>query len=153
MYTVSEILLIANVKYAVHPRCAKKDIYQTDANQLIGTYKNLKAYCRTDRNYTGWDVHHVVEDADLDRLGVRNHAPVYNDQLCVLLPKQAHATRINSILRTQNPTKDQATARALRAAYAEAYELMGDYCGGGERKIRWELMAIINAEFQKFGVR
>jgi hypothetical protein len=144
---------MARVKYSAYPHCLAGNIYQTDANQLVGSYKDLRAFRKTDRNYASWQAHHVLEYDDLDRLGIRNHAPAYNDQLCILLPKQAHVKRINSILRGDNPPKYQATARELRSAYADAYELMGDYCGGGEAKIRKELLDIISAEFQKLGVR
>ena len=60
--------------------------------------------------------------------------------------------RINSILRRENPTRYQATGRELRRAYAEAYAVVGDYCGGGEANVRRELLAIVSAEFQKLGV-
>jgi hypothetical protein len=154
MFTITEILLTAGVKYSVYTGWPAGNIYVTDANQLIGTWKDLDAYRKWDSKYGGdWQAHHVVEDDDLDRLGVRNHAAAYEDQLCVLLPKGAHEKRINSILRRENPTMYQATGRELRRAYREAYSMIGDYClEGGEAKIRKELMAIVDAEFQKFGV-
>jgi hypothetical protein len=152
MFNVTDILLTAGVKFSVYASYPAGNIYLTDANQLIGSYKNLQAFRQSASNYTGWHVHHIVEDDDLHRLGVTTHIPAYPDQLCVLIPERAHVGRINSILRRENPTRYQATGRDLRRAYAEAYSLIGDYCGGGEAKIRQELLAIVNAEFQKLGV-
>jgi hypothetical protein len=152
MYTTTEILLIAGIKYSVYPKWKAGNVYMTRALQLIGAYKDLEAYRAYDRDYAGWHAHHVVEFDDLDRLGVQNHAPAYNDQLCVLLPERAHIGRISGTLRRENPTRYQATAKELRAAYAKVYDLVGDYCGGGEAKIRGELMAIVKAEFQKLGI-
>ena len=86
-------------------------------------------------------------------VGGSTHATAYEDQLCVLLPERAHVGRVNSILRRENSTRYQATAQELRRAYAEAYSLIGDYCAGGEKGIKRELLAIVDAEFQKLGVR
>jgi hypothetical protein len=152
MFTVTEILLTAGVKFQVYPKWANGNVYMTDANQLIGTFKNLGQFRDSGISYKGWHCHHVAEVDDLQRLGVTISAPPYDDQLCVLLPERAHVGRINSILRRENPTKWQASGRELRRAYGEAYALMGDYCGGGEANIRQELLAIVNAEFQKLGV-
>jgi hypothetical protein len=152
LFSVTEVLLTAGVKFSVYAGCPAGSVYLTNANQLIGTYKNLEAFRTGDGAYAGWHVHHVVEDDDLQRLGVSTHAPAYPDQLCVLIPERAHVGRINSILRRENPTRYQATGQELRRAYAEAYRMIGDYCGGGEAKIRNELLAIVDAEFQKLGV-
>jgi hypothetical protein len=152
MFTVTEVLLTAGVKFSVYTGCPAGNVYLTDANQLIGAYKNLEAFRGYDRAYGGWHVHHVVEDDDLQRLGVSGHAPPYPDQLCVLIPERAHVGRINRNLRRENPTRYQASGRELRRAYAEAYAMIGDYCEGGEASIRQELLAIVNAEFQKLGV-
>ncbi|MBN9562615.1 MAG: hypothetical protein J0H14_18090 [Alphaproteobacteria bacterium] len=153
MYTVVEILLIAGVKFRVNPGIPQGDVFLTDANQLIGTFENLDKFRTFEKeHYKGWHRHHVVEADDLDRLGVITSAPRYEDQLCVLLPEAAHARRINSILRRANPTKWQASRGELRRAYADAYAVMGDYCGGGEAQIRAELLAIVDAEFQKLGI-
>jgi hypothetical protein len=152
MFTVADVLLTAGVKFSVYTGWAGGDVYLTDANQLIGTYKNLEAFRASDSNYKGWHVHHVIEDDDLHRLGVTTHAPAYPDQLCVLIPERAHVGRVNSILRRENPTRYQATGPELRRAYAEAYATIGDYCGAGEENIRKELLSIVNAQFQKLGV-
>ena len=152
MFMVTDILLSAGVSFSVYTGWAAGNVYITSANQLIGTYKNLDAFRKLDTNYAGWQAHHVVEDDDLHRLGGSTHAPAYEDQLCVLIPERAHVGRINSILRRENPTKYRATGQELRRAYAAAYSMMGDYCGGGEAKIRQELLAVVDAEFQKLGV-
>jgi hypothetical protein len=83
----------------------------------------------------------VVEYQDLERLGVAVKFPDYKEQLTVLLPEVAHIQRINSILRNQAPMRAVLKASDLLSAYVSAYSLMGDYCGGGEQKIRAELMA------------
>ena len=152
MFNVTDVLLTAGVKFQVYPKWTAGNVYMTGANQLIGTFKNLGQFRDWDSSYKGWHRHHVVEDDDLQRLGVTISAPPYDDQLCVLLPERTHVGRINSILRRENPTKWQASGRELRRAYAEAYALTGNYCGGGEANIRRELLAIVNAEFQKLGV-
>ncbi|HXT81831.1 MAG TPA: hypothetical protein VN702_19895 [Acetobacteraceae bacterium] len=152
MYTVPEILRTGRVKFRVFAGWSKGNVYVTKAGQLIGGYKNLGEYRDSDPNYKGWHCHHVVEADDLVRLGVVNHAPPYDEQLNVLLPERAHVGRINSILRKENPTRYQATGEELRQAYKAAYEMMGDYCGGGEANIQQELVAIVDATFQKLGV-
>lgn len=130
------------------------DVFITPANQLLGTYSKLSSFRGLYRSaagkldYTGWEVHHIVEHQDLDRLGIAKHFPPYKDQLCVLLPRSAHVDRINNILRNRNPTKLSASPQDLLSAYREAYELMGDYCGGGAIPIRRELMAVVTATFR-----
>jgi len=37
----------------------------------------------------------------------------------------------------------------LLNAYSDAYELIGDYCGGGERLIKHELLEIVRATFRE----
>jgi hypothetical protein len=152
MFTVTEILLSAGIRFRPYPRAANASVFLSDANQLFGAFKHLAAYRRSDAAYRGWHSHHVVEIDDLHRLGVTTHAPHADDQLCVLLPERAHIGRINSILRRENPARWHASATELREAYANAYALVGDYTGGGERQIRAELLAIVDAQFQKFGV-
>jgi hypothetical protein len=40
----------------------------------------------------------------------------------------------------------------LLGAYKAAYDLVGDYCGGGEKKIRQELVSIVEASLRLYGV-
>jgi hypothetical protein len=138
MFTVTEVLLTVGVKFPAYPKWAAGNVYITDANQL--TFKNLGQF----RNGT------AITRAGTDTMS--SNAPPYDDQLCVLHPEGAHVGRINSILRRESPPKWHASGQELRRAYADAYALMGDYCGAGEAKIRRKLMAIVNAEFQKLGV-
>ena len=111
MFTVTDVLLTAGVKFSVYAGREPRNVYVTAANQLIGSYRHLEALRASDNNYNGWDAHHVVEDDDLHRLGVaRTHLRV-SDQLCLLIPERAHVGRINSILRRENPTKYRAAPR------------------------------------------
>jgi hypothetical protein len=120
-----DVLLTAGVKFSVYAGWPPGNVYATDANQLIGAYRDLQAFRASDSNYSGWQVHHVVEDDDLHCLGVSTHAPAYPDQLCVLIPERAHVGRINSILRRENPTRYHATAPLLVYLHG-AREVGGD---------------------------
>jgi hypothetical protein len=152
MYTIPQILSLAGVKYENYPKWPMKTIYLTGANQLIGTYADLRRFQTSSPDYFGWDVHHIVEAQDLGRLGVEHLCPPYEQQVCVLIPRTAHSRRINSIFRSQNPTNVQVTASDLRSAYRDAYWLIGDYCGGGEKSIREELVNVVLAVFRSAGL-
>jgi len=152
MYTVTQVLSSAGVKFEKYPASLAGGVFLTKANQLIGTYADLKRFQRTNPPYAGWQVHHVVEAQDLERLGVKHLAPPYEQQICVLLPERAHTGRINSVLRNQNPVGVRVKASELLRAYRDAYSLIGDYCGGGEGPIRQELVAISCAVFRAVGV-
>ena len=101
----------------------------------------------------GWEVHHVVEHQDLERLGIASQFPVYEQQLSVILSHSAHVDRINNILRNRNPSRYSATANDLLSAYQEAYELIGNYTGSGEALIRKELLGIVHAAFRLANAR
>lgn len=150
MYTVTQLLSSAGVKYEVKPKGPGR-VFLTAANQLIGAYADLRRFQTSNPDYFGWDTHHIVEAQDLARLGVQYRFPAYEQQICVLIPKTAHAKRINSIFRNQNPTDMHVTASNLKSAYRDAYWLIGDYCGGGERQIRDELVDIVLAVFRSAG--
>ena len=150
MYTVPQLLSSAGVKYKVYPKCSG-GVFLTAANQLMGTYADLRRFQTFNPDYFGWDTHHTVEAQDLDRLKVKHRFPAYQQQICVLIPKPAHAKRINSIFRNQNPADMHVTASNLKSAYRDAYWLIGDYCGGGERQIRDELVDIVLAVFRSAG--
>jgi hypothetical protein len=153
MYTVEEILLMAGIKYEKYGKANFGGVFLTNANQLIGTYSDLKRFQQSDKNYLGWQAHHIVESQDLVNLGVDQLAPLRDRQICVLLPERAHIGRINSRLRTLNPMNVRASVNDLQRAYKDAYALIGDYCGGGEVKIGQELMAIVNVVFRKLALK
>jgi hypothetical protein len=146
--SLPELLRIAHVNHALFSNSSGSQVFITDGNQLVGTYNALKKFRASRPEYRGWDVHHIFEDQDLHRLGVDNRFPPYELQACVLIPKAAHTKRINSTLRIHNPTKLNAAASDLSRAYRDAYELIGDYCGGGKKLIQDELSRIVGAVLQ-----
>ena len=150
-YTIPQLLMAASVRHEPYAKAPGGRIFLTAANQLIGTYTDLLRFKQSNSQYFGWEAHHIVEAQDLERLSVQQRFPPYEQQICVLLPKTAHAKRINSILRKENPSHLQAVADDLKAAYRDAYWLMGDYCGGGERRVREELVSIADTVFRWAG--
>jgi hypothetical protein len=68
------------------------------------------------------------------------------------LPERGHLDRINSLLRRQASIGAIHPPRSLLRAYKEAYGLLGDYCGRGERTIRQELVSIVEASLKLYGV-
>ena len=152
MFIVSSALSSGGVAFEKYARWPAGGVFITGANQLIGTYSDLRRFQQFDRNYFGWHAHHIVESQDLDRLGVSHLFPPRDQQICVLLPERAHIGRINSVLRNQNPTNVRATTNELLRAYQDAYALVGDYSGGGEANIRKELMAIVSVIFRMAGL-
>jgi hypothetical protein len=152
MFSNQSILSAAGINFSRFGNTL--EIFCSKGNQLFGSYAGLGSFRSSYRvgtgppPYAGWEVHHIVEDQDLGRLGIAQQFPPYQQQLCVLLPRSAHIGRINNILRNRNPTRYSATAKELLSAYKEAYELVGDYSGGGERLIRQELVAIVSAVFR-----
>jgi hypothetical protein len=148
MQTVPQILRAAGIRYQDYPQAPNQGVFLTASNQLMGTYRSLTRF-RTGRPaYMGWDAHHIVEARDLDRLGIAHHFPVYEEQICVLIPEAAHAGRINSILNRMNPPSMIVNANFLMQAYRDAYSVIGNYCGSVERAIRDELVAIATAVFR-----
>lgn len=140
MYTVDGILRTAGVTF----EAAKFGAQLTAGNQLIGTYADLLRFRGADNAYRGWEVHHIFEALDIDRLGLSAFSPDYEQQICVLLPAAAHH-RVNSVLRRANPTLLTATSSELEPAYREAYQLVGNYCGSSESAISEELLSIFKA--------
>jgi hypothetical protein len=144
-----QILNAAFVRYSLFE--GRPEIYVSEGNQLLGSYSRLKLFGAGYRTragqvpYRAWEAHHVVERQDLERLGIASQFPVYEEQLCVLLPREGHINRINNILRNRNPSRYSATAEELLSAYREAYRLVGNYSGGGEPLIKSELLAIVQA--------
>ena len=149
---VESILKDSRVRYREYRCNSPSPIWLTSGNQLMSSYRALSRFATVDRHYSGWHAHHVVEAQDLDRLGVTGRFPAYEEQLTVLLPQSAHIRRINSVLRNQAPRCAVMTTAELLSAYSAAYALMGNYCGGGEQRIRAELMAITRAILRYAGL-
>lgn len=149
---VESILKGSRVRYSEYRCNSPQVIWLSSGNQLMSSYAALSRFATVDAHYRGWHAHHVVEAQDLERLGVSGKFPQYDEQLTVLLPQAAHIKRVNSLLRNQAPKYAVMTAADLLKAYAAAYALMGNYCGGGEQRIRGELMAIARAIFAHAGL-
>ena len=146
------ILKEARLRYREYRCNSPLPIWLTAGNQLMSSYTALSRFATVDPHYPGWHAHHIVEAQDLERLGVAGKFPPYPDQLTVLLPQSAHIKRVNSVLRRQAPMDAIMPAPDLLAAYAAAYSLMGNYCGGGEQRIQSELMAVARAIFRRAGL-
>ena len=149
---VESILKDSRVRYREYRCNSPMPIWLTAGNQLLSSYAALSRFATVDRHYRGWHAHHVVEAQDLERLNVAGKFPDYDQQLTVLLPQIAHIQRVNSVLRNQAPKHAVMTAPELLIAYAAAYALMGNYCGGGEQRIREELMALARAILKYAGL-
>lgn len=149
---VESILKDSRVRYREYRCNSPSPIWLTSGNQLLSSYNALARFATVDRHYRGWHAHHVVEAQDLERLGVSAKFPAYDQQLTVLLPQAAHIQRINSLLRNQAPQGAVMSAADLLTAYGAAYALMGNYCGGGEQRIREELIAIARATLRHAGL-
>lgn len=150
--SAKEILRESGIHYQRYQQ-SDSDIVISAANQLLGVYTKMDKFRKSESGYTGWESHHIVEKFDLDRLGIAEKFPNKNLQLTVLLPKTAHQKRINSILRSENPVKLSASVKELLISYRKAYELVGDYCGGGSDNIQRELMQIVSTTFKIAGVK
>lgn len=143
-----ELLTRSGIRYQRYRQWPSRKVYLSAANQLLAPYADLKLAQAGDKDYVGWEAHHIFEFADLERLGALGLFPPYERQLCVLLPPQAHRSRINQILRSSNPPGMKVTASYLRSAYQMAYAMVGNYSGGGEAAIRKELMSVVDAVLQ-----
>ena len=148
---VESILKDSRVRYREYRCNSPLPIWLTAGNQLLSSFAALARFATVDRHYRGWHAHHVVEAQDLERLGVAGRFPEYEKQLTVLLPQAAHIQRVNSVLRNQAPQYAVMPAADLLAAYAAAYALIGNYCGGGEQRVREELMALARATLKHAG--
>jgi len=149
---VESILKGSRVRYREYRCNSPKPVWLTSGNQLMSSYIALSRFATVDPHYRGWHAHHVVEAQDLERLGISGKFPRYEEQVTVLLPQAAHIKRVNSALRNQAPQNTVMPWADLLSAYAAAYALMGNYCGGGEHRIRAELMAIARAIFERGGL-
>jgi hypothetical protein len=143
VYSITEILAAAGVANTAWSK-GGASARLTAANQLIGTYADLLKVVAGNSEYRGWEVHHILEALDVDRLNLGSFSPAYERQICVLIPATAHH-RINSILRRANPTNLTASVTELESAYRDAYNLVGNYCGSSEAAIAKELFDIFKA--------
>lgn len=143
MYTIQQILVAAAIPTELKTSRGVA-VRMTPGNQLIETYQKLLRYVAANPEYRGWEVHHIFEALDIARIGAELFSPVYEEQVCVLLPREAHH-RINSMLRRENPTGLTATKAELAVGYAGAYAIVGNYCGSSEQIIQRELIAISRA--------
>jgi hypothetical protein len=149
---VESILRESRVRYREYRCNSPSPIWLTAGNQLMASYSALSRFATVDRHYRGWHPRHVVEAQDLARLGVDGRYPAYEQQLAVLLPQAAHTQRVNSVWRKPAPKHAAIAAADMLAAYAAAYALMGNYSGGGEQRIREELMALARAILKYAGL-
>jgi hypothetical protein len=143
MYTIPEILAAAGVLSESWSK-GGVNVRLTKANQLIGTYADLLRLVAANSEYKGWEVHHILEALDVDRLNLAAFAPAYRQQICVLLPRTSHH-RINSSLRGANATSETVTIAQLESDYRHAYDLAGNYCGTSEAAISKELFDIFRS--------
>jgi hypothetical protein len=151
MYSsIAGLLFEAKVPYVPWP--TDTNILLTDANQLIGRYSSFERFRKKNSGYFGWHAHHVVEDNDIQRLGLKAAFPKYEDQLCVLLPPTAHASRINSVLPRVSSRDSRILLKEIRDDYRITYAMIGDYCGSSEAKIQEELMRIVDTTLKLAGV-
>jgi hypothetical protein len=70
-------------------------VFCTAGNQIVGSFSDLDRFRDKNTAYFGWHRHHIVESRDLERLGIADHLPDRDEQLCVLLPAKSHGVRIN----------------------------------------------------------
>jgi hypothetical protein len=153
MFTVNQVLLTAGVRFKPYPGWTPGTVFQTArGGQIIGSFVELNKFRAKNNGFAGWHRHHIVEKDTLNALGLNLLAPHPDDQPCVFLPSAAHARRINSILQSNSPSAFGLLGQDLRDAYSDAYDLMGDYTGKAPGIVKRELMSIVNAEFQLFGV-
>jgi hypothetical protein len=147
MYTITQILAAAGI---VSETWTKGNVTArlTAGHQLIGTYADLTKFRTANQEYTGWDVHHIFEALDVERLGLTRFSPAYQQQICVLLPAKEHH-RMNSVLRHRNPTKESVKLSELESDYHEVYGNVENYCDapGGQRAIAEELFNIFRSVF------
>ncbi|SDB74376.1 hypothetical protein [Belnapia rosea] len=129
-------------------------VMMTPANQLVGAHAAVKNYRKAYPEDYGrivgksgkterlaWESHHIVEGQDLKFLrSMGVDIPDYEVCPAVLIPPEAHRNRVS---RTLPRGKDRLLADL--DSYAEAYNHIGNYCGGGSKAIKEELMSICRA--------
>ncbi|WP_263382256.1 hypothetical protein [Granulicella arctica] len=165
---VRNVLSIAKIPFSpfvpAELKAVVRDVYLTDAGQLVGPYSRMLSRRRNFLDkidaasganagpYNSWECHHVVERQDLERLSINGKVPTYSRQICVLLPSHGHSSRVSGVLRGEIPVGDLVTIDDVLPAYSSAYEILGNYSGGGDKNIQRELEAIVNAVLHLAGL-
>lgn len=126
----------------------KYTVYISDAGQLFATkicFDNSKF--KKDNGYSGWHANHVIDNNHIKLLGWSHKFPPYEEQVCVLLPMEAHAKRFNSVVQSHGAGGlgvDLAISpEDVLLGYNEAYDLIGNYCGGGAARCKREMLAVV----------
>jgi hypothetical protein len=151
MDLVESVLKESRVRYREYRCNSPRPIWLTAGNQLVAAYAALSRFALVDPHYPGWRAHHVMDAHDLERAGVAANFPAADQQVAVLMPQHTHIQGINSA-RKQAPNNTAMTAAEVLSAHAASYALIGNYCGGGEQRIREELMAIARAILRYAGL-
>jgi hypothetical protein len=148
MYTVDQILAAAGVRFQAWTKSGVT-VRLTEGNQLIGTYTGLSDFREANKPlYDGWDVHHIFEALDVERLGLTKFSPSYLQQICVIIPQKEHQ-RMNSVFRHRNPTKLSVKYAELESDYHEIYKNVENYCGASSQGlITEELFNIFRSVFK-----
>ncbi len=116
-------------------------IYLTPALQLIGAYRSFKGFAQNQSGYKGWEAHHIFEGSEASSSGGRY--PIYDEQLCVLLPNYSHRSIVSPHLSSWRHLL--LTRREIIDKYRDVYEDIGEYCGGSQKDITRELVALLTA--------
>ena len=162
MITVEQVLHLSAVPHENAPRSGPTrgarytDVYLSEANQLLGTYRALRRY-RDDhyefyganRSQKTWEAHHVLEDRSLDYLQIRSKFPDKEKGLCVLIPVAAHH-RINSIFIEH--TRQFSDVRHVLEGYRLAHSVLGNYSGARPGAVALELDKLLRAAFRCAGL-
>jgi hypothetical protein len=143
---VSKLLTKAGVKHEIY--LPEYTIYISDAGQLFATKRYFdNSSFKKQKGYVGWEANHIVDYNDLEKLGWASKFPSYEDQTCVLLPAAAHRGRFNSVLQSPGRgglgTGTLISPEDIISGYAQAYDNIGDYCGGGAARCKAELMSVV----------
>ena|SRR5690242_7914188 len=138
---VESVLKESRVRYREYRCNSPRPIWLTAGNQLVASYAALSRFAVVDPHYPGWRAHQVMDTHDLERLGVAAKLPSADQQVAVLLPQHAHIQRANSVC-NRGSKQPAITATDMLSAHAASCAFIGNYSGGGEQRIREELMAI-----------
>ncbi len=143
---VEELLRRIEKKQLWVSRNRKHRVYETEAGQIVGSFKALQEFRKSKQaggRYDGWDRHHIVEERHLKALGVADKFPDRPDLPCVLLPGTGHKQRIAGALTEALGSKQSITDLDVFEAYAKAYAELGDYTGSGASAIQKELRRVV----------